>query len=93
MRLRAEQKDPNFAAKIGFHAASRVTAKPYSEGMADQVQQRPGESNAQWLNRLEALLVVHLDRVTGMSSAADDEEERIRATIAALKRGEAPTNP
>ncbi|MEW2507964.1 hypothetical protein ACQPXB_22480 [Amycolatopsis sp. CA-161197] len=61
--------------------------------MADQVQQRPGESNAQWLNRLEALLVVHMERVTGMGSAADEEEERIRATIAALKRGEAPTNP
>ncbi|QYN18895.1 hypothetical protein [Amycolatopsis sp. DSM 110486] len=61
--------------------------------MADQVQQRPGESNGQWLNRLEALLVVHMDRVTGMGSAADEEEERIRATIAALKRGKAPTNP
>ncbi|MEU4674621.1 hypothetical protein AB0F91_43380 [Amycolatopsis sp. NPDC023774] len=61
--------------------------------MSDQVQRKPGESNAQWLNRLEALLAVHLDQVTGMSSSADDEEERIRATIAALKRDEAPTNP
>ncbi|QRP42997.1 hypothetical protein [Amycolatopsis sp. FDAARGOS 1241] len=60
--------------------------------MVDQVQRKPGESNAEWLGRLEAALAGHLE-VTGMSASADEEEERIRATIAALKRGEAPTNP